>query len=160
MATIPGPAPLPLIGNLRDVDLSNSIRSFCEIAAKYGDYALPIIALCGPLLIACVPFLGPIMKLSLGPAQPVFVTGHELANELCTRKDFVKFPAGAVRHLRAVTPEGLFTADHGEEFWEIAHRVLVPAFGPMSVRGMFPGSCTSRRCSSEVSMADRPARNA
>lgn len=67
------------------------------------------------------------------------VTGHVLANELCTRKDFVKFPAGAVRHLKPLAPEGLFTADHGEEFWEMAHRVLVPAFGPMSVRSMFPG---------------------
>lgn len=70
------------------------------------------------------------------------VTGHVLANELCTRKDFVKFPAGAVRHLNPLAPEGLFTADHGEEFWELAHRVLVPAFGPMSVRSMFPGAAT------------------
>ncbi|KAK2596463.1 hypothetical protein N8I77_013353 [Diaporthe amygdali] len=116
MASIPGPPPLPLIGNLRDIDLANSIRSFCDIAAEYG----------------------PIVKLRLGRTEPVFVTGHDLANELCSRKDFVKFPAGAVRNLKAVMPEGLFTADHGEEFWEMAHRVLVPAFGPMSVRTMFP----------------------
>ncbi|KAH8787857.1 fatty acid hydroxylase [Diaporthe sp. PMI_573] len=116
MASIPGPPPLPLIGNLRDIDLANSIRSFCDIAARYR----------------------PIVKIRLGRAEPVFVTGHELANELCSRKDFVKFPAGAVRNLKVVMPEGLFTADHGEEFWEIAHRVLVPAFGPMSVRTMFP----------------------
>lgn len=82
------------------------------------------------------------MKLRLGGVEPVFVTGHDLANELCTRKDFVKYPSGAVRHLKAVSPEGLFTADHGEEFWELAHRVLVPAFGPMSVRAMFPGAVT------------------
>lgn len=89
---------------------------------------------------------GPIVKLRLGPAEPVMVTGHVLANELCTRKDFVKFPAGAVRHLKALAPEGLFTADHGEEFWELAHRVLVPAFGPMSVRSMFPGALTRPAC--------------
>jgi cytochrome P450/NADPH-cytochrome P450 reductase len=69
--------------------------------------------------------------------------GHKLANELCLQKDFIKFPAGAVRNLKVVLPEGLSTADHGEKFWEIAHYVLVPAFGPMSVRAMFLGAAIS-----------------
>lgn len=33
--------------------------------------------------------------------------------------------------------DGLFTAKLGEPNWAIAHRVLMPAFGPMSIRGMF-----------------------
>jgi cytochrome P450 / NADPH-cytochrome P450 reductase len=34
--------------------------------------------------------------------------------------------------------DGLFTAREGEEAWGIAHRVLMPAFGPLSIQGMFP----------------------
>lgn len=67
------------------------------------------------------------------------MTGHELANELCSRRDFVKFPAGAVGRLRDVMTEGLFTAHDDEWFWGPAHRVLVPALGPMSIKAMFPG---------------------
>lgn len=33
--------------------------------------------------------------------------------------------------------DGLFTAFDGEANWDIAHRILAPAFGPMSIRGMF-----------------------
>jgi cytochrome P450/NADPH-cytochrome P450 reductase len=36
--------------------------------------------------------------------------------------------------------DGLFTAHYpGEENWAIAHRILVPAFGPLMIRGMFDG---------------------
>ena len=33
--------------------------------------------------------------------------------------------------------DGLFTAYPGERNWGIAHRILMPAFGPLSIRGMF-----------------------
>lgn len=67
------------------------------------------------------------------------MTGYQLADELCSRKDFVKFPSGAVAKLRDVMTQGLFTAHDDEWFWGPAHRVLVPAFGPMSIKKMFPG---------------------
>ncbi|EJU05224.1 cytochrome P450 [Dacryopinax primogenitus] len=34
--------------------------------------------------------------------------------------------------------DGLFTAYHGEENWGIAHRILMPAFGPSKILSMFP----------------------
>lgn len=83
------------------------------------------------------------MKLRLAGSDNVFVSGHELANELCSRKDFVKHPTGAVRALRDVMTEGLFTAYHDEWFWGPAHRILVPAFGPISIKAMFPGQLSS-----------------
>ena len=33
--------------------------------------------------------------------------------------------------------DGLFTAYHGEHNWGVAHRALVPAFGPLGIKGMF-----------------------
>jgi cytochrome P450/NADPH-cytochrome P450 reductase len=33
--------------------------------------------------------------------------------------------------------DGLFTAYHGERGWGIAHRILMPAFGPLRIRDMF-----------------------
>lgn len=82
---------------------------------------------------------GPICKLRLGGEDKLFVTGYELANELCSRRDFVKFPAGAVAKLKDVMTEGMFTADHDDWFWGPAHRILVPALGPMAIKKMFPG---------------------
>lgn len=34
--------------------------------------------------------------------------------------------------------DGLFTARENEANWGIAHRILMPAFGPASIQGMFP----------------------
>jgi cytochrome P450/NADPH-cytochrome P450 reductase len=32
---------------------------------------------------------------------------------------------------------GLFTAHQHEQNWAIAHRILIPSFGPLSIRSMF-----------------------
>lgn len=37
---IPGPPALPFLGNVRDIDLKNSIQSFLELADTYGRNAL------------------------------------------------------------------------------------------------------------------------
>lgn len=88
--------------------------------------------------------IGPICKLRFGGEDQVFVTGYELANELCSRRDFVKLPAGAIANLKAVTSEGIFTADHDDWFWGPAHRIFVPALGPMAIKKMFPGQPLAR----------------
>lgn len=38
---------------------------------------------------------------------------------------------------RLAAGDGLFTAKNEEENWGLAHRILMPAFGPVSIRGMF-----------------------
>lgn len=92
---------------------------------------------------------GPICKLRLAGEDKLFVTGYELANELCSRRDFVKFPSGAVNKLKDVMPEGMFTADNDDWFWGPAHRLLVPALGPIAIKNMFPGEALA--CSSDAS---------
>ena len=42
-----------------------------------------------------------------------------------------------MQEVRNGVHDGLFTARDGEENWGIAHRILMPAFGPLSIRGMF-----------------------
>lgn len=42
-----------------------------------------------------------------------------------------------MKEIRAGVHDGLFTAKMGEENWGIAHRILMPAFGPLSIQGMF-----------------------
>ncbi|KAI0023652.1 P450 family fatty acid hydroxylase [Xylariomycetidae sp. FL0641] len=111
---IPGPRPWPILGNLPDLDLQNTVQSWLDLADTYG----------------------PIYKLRLGGNERIFLTGYELINEVCSRKDFVKVPIGVIKSQKPLTPEGLFTADDDQESWGLAHRTLVPSFGPLSVRNM------------------------
>jgi hypothetical protein len=90
-------------------------------------------------------YVGPIYKLRLGGDDRIFISSQELVNEICSRKEFVKIPIGAIRQLQNVTPDGLFTAPHGQESWEVAHRTLIPAFGPIPVQEMLPGMSVKSR---------------
>lgn len=58
-------------------------------------------------------------------------------NEICDEKRFSKAIGPALLELRNGVNGGLFTAFNGEPDWEIAHRVLVPAFGPLNIQAMF-----------------------
>lgn len=80
---------------------------------------------------------GPIFKLNLGGRERLFISTHELLNEACDEKRFEKNVSGGLEQIRNGVQDGLFTAYPREHNWEIAHRVLMPAFGPLSIRGMF-----------------------
>lgn len=58
-------------------------------------------------------------------------------DEVCNEDRFSKAVTAGLKEIRNGTHDGLFTAHQGEENWAIAHRVLVPAFGPLMIRGMF-----------------------
>jgi cytochrome P450/NADPH-cytochrome P450 reductase len=81
--------------------------------------------------------LGPIFKLNLEGNDKLFISTHELMNEVCDEKRFTKMVSGALGQIRNGVADGLFTAYPGEHNWEIAHRVLMPACGPLSIRSMF-----------------------
>ncbi|RDA94365.1 hypothetical protein CP533_3766, partial [Ophiocordyceps camponoti-saundersi (nom. inval.)] len=112
---IPSPGGVPLLGNVLQVDAEQPHESLSQFSEIYG----------------------PIYKLHL-PQPRIFVANYALARELLDEKRFQKSVSGALEELRNVTHDSLFTAYNGEHNWEIAHRVLMPAFGPLAIRNMFP----------------------
>lgn len=112
---IPRPKGDPLIGNLRDIDGEAPIQGFMRLARTYG----------------------PIYQLDVLGNPIIFVSSQELADELCDETRFDKRVAGALKNIRDFAGDGLFTAKTDEPNWAAAHRLLMPAFGPIGIRGMF-----------------------
>ncbi|CAG7932978.1 unnamed protein product [Penicillium olsonii] len=113
---IPGPKGVPFLGNIYDIEAEVPVNSFERLAESYG----------------------PIFRLTTFGRPRVFVSSHELVNEVCDEERFSKMVSAGLHEIRNGVNDGLFTANYpGEENWAIAHRVLVPAFGPLMIRGMF-----------------------
>ena len=113
--TIPGPQGLPFLGNL--LDLSNEeapLRGLEQLAEIYG----------------------PIFQITIGGQKTVFCSSVELCEELCDGRRFVKLPSAALKP-GGNSPAGLFQAGNEDPDWAQAHRILMPAFGPLSIEGMF-----------------------
>ncbi|KAF3070556.1 hypothetical protein GL218_00250 [Daldinia childiae] len=112
---IPEPPSLPFLGHVTEIDRELPLRSFISLADKYGE----------------------IYRLRLPGRSLVVSSSHRIIDELCDEKRFVKIPKSALNEIRNGVHDGLFTARPEEPNWGIAHRVLMPAFGPLSIRGMF-----------------------
>ncbi|KAF7300597.1 hypothetical protein HMN09_00944900 [Mycena chlorophos] len=74
-----------------------------------------------------------------GFGETVFVGGHELVDQLCDETRFCKVVSGPLAALVAKDPaRGLFTAPaEADPDWQQAHRILIPAFGPLAIEEMF-----------------------
>lgn len=81
--------------------------------------------------------LGPIFQLTIGGQRQIFVCDVELMNEVCDERRFCKIVTLGVELLRSGVHDGLFTAREGEQNWDVAHRILMPVFGPLKIKGMF-----------------------
>ncbi|KAG9252258.1 cytochrome P450 [Emericellopsis atlantica] len=115
LVDIPEPRGLPLLGNLFDINEEFPLGSMVHLADQHGE----------------------IYRLSLPGRTIVFVSSQALVHETCDEKRFVKSVNKTLEQVRNGIGDGLFTAHNEEENWGIAHRVLMPAFGPLSIRGMF-----------------------
>jgi len=113
---IPGPKTTPVIGNLPDIDTHAPVQSMMALAREYG----------------------PIFRLELPGRELVLVSSQELVNELCDERRFDKKVHASLRQVRDFAGDGLFTAETQEHNWGVAHRILMPVFGPASLRTMFP----------------------
>jgi cytochrome P450/NADPH-cytochrome P450 reductase len=114
-APIPQPKGDLFVGNLRSVDGDAPIQGFMRLARIHG----------------------PIYQLDILGNPLVIVSSQALVNELSDESRFDKRVAGALRNIRDFAGDGLFTARTDEPNWAKAHRLLMPAFGPIGIRGMF-----------------------
>lgn len=89
--------------------------------------------------------LGPIYELELPSGCLIVISDYELFDEICNEKRFTKIPGGPLTELRPALHDGLFSARPGEHAWQVAHRTLMPSFGPLAIRDMFDGECYTDR---------------
>ncbi|OCF40576.1 hypothetical protein I317_05586 [Kwoniella heveanensis CBS 569] len=81
---------------------------------------------------------GPTYKLQLLD-EVVFTGDYELVRVLCDQTKFEKKIPRALMEVRAFAGDGLFTSfGRQEKNWNIAHRILLPAFGPLAIKKMQP----------------------
>ncbi|KAK4560538.1 hypothetical protein LTR86_005735 [Recurvomyces mirabilis] len=112
---IPQPKGWPVVGNLSEIDPELPIRSLCNLAKTYGE----------------------IYSLTIFGKKRVVISSQRLLAEVCDEKRFGKIVSAGLAELRNGIHDGLFTAQNDEENWHLAHRVLVPAFGPLNISSMF-----------------------
>lgn len=112
---VPQPPVKPLLGNLTDIDPKAPIQSIMRLARQYG----------------------PLFKLHVAGKDRYFASSQALVDELSDETRFEKAVIGALQQIRSFAGDGLFTAHNDEPNWGKAHRLLMPAFGPLGVRSMF-----------------------
>jgi unspecific monooxygenase len=82
--------------------------------------------------------LGPIFEFQVFGQKFVFVSGAELAAEMCDESRFRKGRPPAQEALRDSGGDGLFTAYNDEPNWQLAHDLLLPAFSRSAMRRYHP----------------------
>lgn len=123
---VPGPHGLPFLGNLRDLaDEEAPLRALERMAELYG----------------------PIYKLQLGKGTTYVVSSVAMAEELCDESRYQKAPPAALSSGKSdpARPYGLFAARNDDPDWGQAHRILMPAFGPMAIEGLYDGTFNDLR---------------
>jgi len=116
LSPIPQPPTKPVVGNMLSLDSVAPVQNLALLAKE----------------------LGPIFWLDMMGAPIVIVSGHDLVNELSDEKRFDKTVRGALRRVRAVGGDGLFTADTSEPNWSKAHNILLQPFGNRAMQSYHP----------------------
>jgi len=116
LSPIPQPPTKPVVGNMLSLDSTAPVQHLVRLAKE----------------------LGPIYWLDMMGAPLVVVSGHDLVEELSDEKRFDKAVRGALRRVRAVGGDGLFTADTNEPNWSKAHNILLQPFGNRAMQSYHP----------------------
>jgi cytochrome P450 / NADPH-cytochrome P450 reductase len=107
LSPIPHPPTKPVVGNMLSLDPNAPVQNLTRLARE----------------------LGPIFWLDMMGNPLVVASGYELVHELSDEKRFGKVVRGALRRVRAIGGDGLFTADTTEPNWSKAHNILLQPFG-------------------------------
>ena len=102
LSPIPQPPTKPVVGNMLSLDPAAPIQNLTRLTKE----------------------LGPIFWLDMMGAPIVVVSGFSLVDELSDEKRFDKVVRGALRRVRAIGGDGLFTAKTKEPNWAKAHNIL------------------------------------
>ena len=116
LSPIPRPPVKPVVGNMLSLDANAPVQHLTRLAKEFG----------------------PIYWLDMMGAPLVIVSGHDLVDELSDEKRFDKAVRGALRRVRAVGGDGLFTADTNEPNWSKAHNILMQPFGNRAMTSYHP----------------------
>jgi cytochrome P450 / NADPH-cytochrome P450 reductase len=116
LSPIPHPPTKPVVGNMLSLDATAPVQNLARLAKE----------------------LGPVFWLDMMGAPIVVVSGHDLVHELSDEKRFDKAVRGALRRVRAVGGDGLFTADTNEPNWSKAHNILLQPFGNRAMQSYHP----------------------
>lgn len=83
--------------------------------------------------------LGPIFELPQPEGgRQLVVSGFSLVDEICSDTYYDKKVSPALRSLRSISGDGLFTADTSDPNWRKAHSILMPCFSMDAMRGYLP----------------------
>jgi cytochrome P450/NADPH-cytochrome P450 reductase len=109
----PRPPQKPVVGNTFDIGTRTPIQDLMRLGREYG----------------------PIFELEMMGKAFTTVWGQELVNELCNEKRFDKSVRGALKKVREVAGDALFTAYTSEPNWAKAHNILLPNFSDRAMQG-------------------------
>ncbi len=115
---IPGPRSLPLVGTAYSINTDNLMQSAVDLAKKHGRFYLHEIPGRSPLYI---------------------VSSYALVDELSNEDRFKKVVHPAISAVKGFAGNGLFTSEQDDPEWAKAHRILMPAFNPTALKGMYRG---------------------
>ncbi len=113
---IPNPPGQPILGNAMTIDAEAPLQGLMDLTRRHG----------------------PIFWLNMMGKPMVIVSGTKLVEELCDESRFDKAVRGALKRVRTIAEDGLFTADTSAPNWSKAHNILLPTFAQKAMVDYLP----------------------
>ena len=113
---IPEPPRQPLVNHMLTVDKDAPLQDLLRLSKE----------------------LGGIYRLDMMGTPLVIVSDPDIAGELCDESRFDKAVRGALRRVRAIGGDGLFTGDTHAPNWGKAHNILLPTFSRQAMINYLP----------------------